>query len=170
MNPKIWECKHPEHWDYKGKEYDPNTMWRRCWLWHNRTPEQYKYVEAKPKPPAGPGTELKSLFSSLGLNEKEGCQCGSIARQMDEWGVKGCVENREKILTKLREAQAKMKWAELLTAAAGVIRSGLGLTVNPLDPAPALLDEALRRAEKVNGVFNESVPAVAADEIIRGAT
>lgn len=92
----------------------------------------------------GPGTELKALLKSLGLTPLEGCKCNKRARQMDQWGVAGCREHREEILTWLRKEQKKRNWMEKLVAGVAAVKQGLIL--NPLDPAAGLLDEAIKRA------------------------
>ena len=42
----------------------------------------------------GPGTELKSLLSGwpFYITSELGCSCNSIASQMNEWGVEGCLQ------------------------------------------------------------------------------
>jgi len=87
------------------------------------------------------------LLGSLGL-KPGGCACKSKARMMDEWGVEGTERNREMVVDWLREEQGKRGWLEYFRAAAGAVRGGLVLALNPLDPAPGLLDEALRRARR----------------------
>jgi len=97
-------------------------------------------------PPAdGPGSELKRLLTELGLTGKAGCGCEAFLLQMNAWGLDGCAQHREAILAQLRVNQARLGWLEALRAAAAAVRSGLVLALNPLDPAPGLLDEALRR-------------------------
>lgn len=96
-------------------------------------------------PAALPGSELTSLLASLGLHGSGGCGCASLAARMDAWGVAGCRERREEILAHLREKAAGAGWLETLKA--GYLALSQGLLFDPLDPAPGLLDEALRRAE-----------------------
>lgn len=101
--------------------------------------------ELPPAPADGPGTELEGLIDSLGLKKKEGCRnCRKLADAMNRWGVAGCLEHREAILSQLRKAQQKLGWLEAMRAGANAVRAGLVL--NPLDPAPGLFDEAIRRA------------------------
>lgn len=38
----------------------------------------------------GPGTELKNLLARLGFKSGSECACNRHARQMNEWGVRGC--------------------------------------------------------------------------------
>jgi hypothetical protein len=107
-------------------------------------------LEAQATPPPlnyGPGTELKKLLADLGLNEQGGCGCAVRANQMDNWGVDGCREHREEILGWLREQQEKVGWATKLKAGALAVKTGLAFSLNPFDPAPGLLDEAIRRAD-----------------------
>jgi hypothetical protein len=65
--------------------------------------------------------------------------------------VAGCEANRPEILGRLRAAQARLGWPDRLRAAARAVSSGLAFRLNPLDPAPGLLAEALRRAAAAGG-------------------
>lgn len=100
-----------------------------------------------PAPAEGPGTELTKLLGELGLHPKAGCPCKARAREMDQLGVAGCREHRDEIVGWLREQQAQSSWAETLTAARRAVTSGLVLLLDPRDPAPGLVNEAIRRAE-----------------------
>jgi hypothetical protein len=98
-------------------------------------------------PPAeGPGAELARLIGDLGLSGEQGCECAARAAQMNAWGVEGCRERAEEITTWLREQGAKLGWLGKLKA--GALAASQGLLLNPLDPAPGLLEEAIRRAER----------------------
>lgn len=46
----------------------------------------------------GPGTELKKLFSRVGLKQSENCKCSKHAREMDERGCDWCEQHIDKIL------------------------------------------------------------------------
>lgn len=96
----------------------------------------------------GPGTELKLLLESLGIGTLNGCSCGKVAALMDSWGPDGCDDpaNREAILRHLRAAQREASWRQLIRAAAHALASGIAFRLDPTDPAPGLLDEAIRRA------------------------
>ncbi len=97
----------------------------------------------------GPGTELSRLITELGLSAVKGCGCNAVAAKMNKWGVAGCEEHREEILAELRKNKAHLTWLETLKA--GVKSLAAGLVLNPLDPAPGLLDEAIRRASQGTG-------------------
>lgn len=97
-----------------------------------------------------PGAELKDLLTSLGIRPGD-CECLRRMNLMDKWGVTRCKAHREKIIEWLRKEQKKRSWGETLKAASLAVTSGLAFKLNPLDPAPGLLDEAIRRAEaKIN--------------------
>lgn len=104
--------------------------------------------DAPPPAPREPvGSRLKALLAQLGL-PADGCWgCGSLASQMDRWGAEGCRENRDQILGWLRQQQAKLGWAATVKAAVLAAATGLAFKLDPSDPAPGLLDEAIRRAE-----------------------
>ena len=99
----------------------------------------------------GPGTELKALFSSIGIEGFTGCACNSLARKMDKWGVDGCKlpENREYILARLRKNASKLGWGETLSAGTKLLARGV--IINPVDPSSSLLVEAIRRSEVLTG-------------------
>lgn len=97
-----------------------------------------------PTPPGhGPGTELKELLSTFGLDPGS-CNCNRRAILMDQWGVEGCLDRREDILRWLREEWKRLGW---LTRMHTGLRALLGGFVgDPRDPAAAVFDEAMRRA------------------------
>lgn len=96
----------------------------------------------------GPGTELKAVLATLGINPAPSCDCHARAVQMDEWGVQGCRQHSEQILAWLREGQSRWGWKDKLTAAGRAVVNRLALKLNPLDPFPGLVEEAIRRAEE----------------------
>jgi hypothetical protein len=91
------------------------------------------------------GTELKQILTSLGFSNCGGCAAYTL--QMDRWGIAGCKEKYGEILTHLRAEQRKRGWLSLIAASVAAVRTGIAFRLDPLDPAPGLLDEALRRAE-----------------------
>jgi hypothetical protein len=95
----------------------------------------------------GPGTELEGMFAELGVTGTAGCGCKSVARQMDRWGPAGCRANAGVVVARLRENWAALRLAEKLGVALRAVTSGLAFVVDPRDPAPGLLAEAIRRAE-----------------------
>jgi hypothetical protein len=109
----------------------------------DRIQSSIKIVENKKE---GPGTELKVLLASLGLTAG-GCQCDAHAQKMNNWGTEGCKEHKEEILSWLRAEQKKRGWRDFLLAGRNALLTGLVTKVKILDPAPGLLEEAIRRAE-----------------------
>ncbi len=97
-----------------------------------------------PTPAEGPGTELDKLTDALGLAKCKGCK--SLHRAMNRWGVRGCIENREYILVRLRKNAEKYNWRDHIKAITLAAVSGLAFRLSPLDPIASLLDEAVRRA------------------------
>src|SRR5688500_11953162 len=61
---------------------------------------------AKPLP-HGPGTELRKIFESLGIDKLPGCDCAALEREMNALGVEGCKRERERIIKKLEAHAAK---------------------------------------------------------------
>lgn len=104
-------------------------------------------LRSRSAPVAGPGTELRKLLKALGVSDNGCAGCGGTASQMNVWGVDGCRARRDEIAGRLREQAGKRGWRVLLTAAFAAVASGLALRLNPIDPFPGLVDEAIRRAE-----------------------
>lgn len=104
-------------------------------------------VRRRTPPPPGceVGTELEKLLGGLGLGVSKSCGCAKWRRRMNAWGPTGCRANRAAIEAHLRTEAGKVGWAAKLAAGAKAVAAGLLL--NPIDPAPGLLDEAIRRAE-----------------------
>lgn len=50
----------------------------------------------------GPGTEFSRLTALLGLRPKAGCQCASLATEMNGLKVEGCIEHRLDLITRLQ--------------------------------------------------------------------
>ena len=113
-----------------------------------RNPEDRPAQKIHAWPPGfGPGTELKEILASLGINPAPGCDCNAKAMQMDVWGVKGCKINKQTIVDGILENKDKWGWGAFASAAAKAVTSGLALRINPLKPYESLVDEAIRRAE-----------------------
>ena len=88
-----------------------------------------------------PGTELKALIASLGV-EPAGCGCDGFAAKMDRWGVEGCRHRMAEIAERLRGQAERLGWREKLKAGALALANGLPLTIE------GLVEEAIRRAEE----------------------
>ena len=64
---------------------------------------------ATPAPEGGPGTELRRLLHTLGIQPKgRDCQCNAHALEMDRNGVEWCQANVESIIDWL-EVEAKKR-------------------------------------------------------------
>jgi hypothetical protein len=100
----------------------------------NATAEDIAGIRAalKPAPPRGPGTELKSLLSKVGITSTAGCSCNAKAKTMDEKGIAWCEENVETICDWLQEEATKRKLPFVRLA------------------GKALIHLAIRRAKKGN--------------------
>ena len=66
-------------------------------------------VRVKPKPAfaGGPGTELKRLLASIGINASSNCACNGKAKTMDVRGVEWCTVNVGTIVGWLREEASR---------------------------------------------------------------
>jgi len=65
---------------------------------------------------------------------------------MDAWGVAGCRQHFDEITGRFREYAKKYDWITKARAAALAVKTGLAFKLNPLDPAPGIVEEAIRRA------------------------
>lgn len=112
---------------------------------------------AQPPEPSGPGTELKAIFTSLGIDKLEGCQCNAHAARMNAWGVAGSRQHFDEIVAWLRDGQDQFGWRDKIKAAASAVKSGLLGELRATDkwsdltgwadPFPAIVELAIRRAE-----------------------
>jgi len=102
-------------------------------------------------PATGPGRELEEIFEQLEITYKESCGCAAYARQMDLWGVEGCLEHFGEIVDRLRTNAAKYTLWEQFKSAGRALHTGLAFHLNPLDPFPGLVREAIRRFELQEG-------------------
>lgn len=97
-----------------------------------------------PKPAGSVGTRLHDVILSLGIKPKPNCGCRALMLEMDNLGVKGVAEKREHYADALRKRADKFGVATWIAAGTAAVLSGLAFKINPLDPMPGLLDEAIR--------------------------
>lgn len=100
------------------------------------------------KPHHGPGTELKKILKSLGIEPNAACGCAKKQAQMDEWGVQGCRDHFEEIVGWMREGQGRWGWRDKLTAAAKAVTTGLAFEIDWTDPFVGLVKVSIERAEQ----------------------
>jgi hypothetical protein len=134
-NPEWFVARHePKQWGWTLLSKDESDR-----------PEQTIW----PWPPGfGPGTELKKILSSVGIEPKPSCDCNGKMIQMDVWGVEECRENRDVIVGWLRDNADKWGWSGFGKAAIKSVATGLALKINPLKPYESLVDLAISNAEK----------------------
>lgn len=93
----------------------------------------------------GVGSEMEKVIGELGWKATGCAGCKIMAQKMNRWGVEGCETHREEILGWLRYQQSQAGWLEKMRAGVLAVKTGLVTRLNPLDPAPGLLDESIRR-------------------------
>jgi len=71
---------------------------------------------------AGPGTELKSLLSKIGITASPTCSCNKRAKVMDEKGCDWCEEHIDEIDSWLAEEAKKRKLPYISLAGKTLIR------------------------------------------------
>jgi len=101
-------------------------------------------------PGFGPGTELKAILSSVGIDPSAGCDCNAKALQMDLWGSSGCQEHFDEIVNWMREGEERWGWKDKWEAAAKLLVKDpvLAFSLNPKDPFPGLVKASIKRARK----------------------
>jgi hypothetical protein len=158
---KDWIGSHP---DWFVLQHWPN-QYGLTLLAKEPHPRPEKEVRPWPKG-YGPGTELKAILASVGINPSPTCDCNAYMRQMDEWGISECVERHAEIVQRLREKADQWGWNNFITKKAEgdaethqftlaekikigwkSITTGIAFKVNWLDPYPDLVEEAIKRAE-----------------------
>lgn len=96
----------------------------------------------------GVGSQMWKLLSGLRVKHKSSCFCLQLAKRMNELGPDGCSDRSEELIEEMRKNQGSYGWAEHLTAGVLAVSSGLAFKLNPLDPIPGLLNEAIRLAKE----------------------
>lgn len=113
----------------------------------SRLPENRPATPIIPWPPAeGPGTELKLMLASLGITNTPACDCAAKAKQMDLWGVDGCIERKEQIVGWIKEGAPRWGWTSKLSAGWNAIFTGLAFQLDLANPYESLVTLAIERA------------------------
>jgi hypothetical protein len=121
----------------------PEGQCHWCDMYRNQ-PAYRALWDSVPSPAGLPGTELRKLLNEFGAMPKEGCQCVERAIKMDEWGPDGCKRHKAEIVEWLEGEWKRLGLWERLRIAGRAISVGF---LHPLDPAGALVDESIKRAE-----------------------
>ena len=87
-----------------------------------------------------PGTNLANLLKSCGVHVSVGCSCEPWIKQMDEWGVQGCVEHRQEIIDRLAEQSKRLSAKKIISAGILMMWNGVRPTIG------ALVDKAIAEA------------------------
>lgn len=109
---------------------------------------EQRFTTPEPALGFGPGTELAALLASIGIKELPGCGCKKKMAQMDRWGVNGCKERFEEIVGWMRDGYDKAGLLAKVRAAAFAAATGLAFKLEPGNPLPGLIREAIRRAQE----------------------
>lgn len=146
----------PGMYDAAREWCDEHPEWFVCY----HTPNQYGITvlgcmeeDRPPKaiipwpPGRGPGTELKKMLANIGIEQMPGCDCLGTMIEMDSIGVEGCKNNIDAYVARLKENAPRWGWQSKLGAAVWTVFTGLIWKINPTDPFPSLVKEAIRRAE-----------------------
>lgn len=71
---------------------------------------------------AGPGTELKKLLATIGIEATPRCSCNEVAAEMNRLGPDWCLENEDKIIAVMEREAARRKLPFVRVVAAQLIR------------------------------------------------
>lgn len=107
----------------------------------------------------GPGHELHLMLEAMGIRPAANCQCIPRARKMDEWGPAKCREEKDTIVSWMKEAYAlkveELKKQGLGETASTAVKVAWGTFKNILSgfslravTIEGLIEEAILRAER----------------------
>jgi hypothetical protein len=160
---KQFIAKNPEWFVlvHRGNQYGYTLL--------SKDPSLLPEKEVRPWPKGyGPGTELKAILTSVGINPGPNCSCRGRMITMDEWGVEGCEQNFDTIVGWLVEGASSWGWDSFITKKAEEgqphqlsltekmqigwrsLTTGIAFKVNPMNPYPGIVSEAIHR-EKSKG-------------------
>ena len=100
------------------------------------------------------GDELEAMFHELGVAMKESCSCQQLKQEMNALGPDGCEFKMDSLANEIRHNARTFGYWETTIAAIKFV-STYGLTINPLDPFPGLIAEAIRRT-KIKAIPQEN--------------
>jgi hypothetical protein len=110
---------------------------------------QHKSGEAvQPAPAEGPGTELKAIIASLGVEPSPTCDCNGRAVQMNIMGDDEVEKQEEIVAGWLSEGAERWSWAETIRVASRAVMQGLAFKLNPANPYLSLVREAVKRSRE----------------------
>jgi hypothetical protein len=92
----------------------------------------------------GVGREVEKILKSFGVAMPICGECRLWIDRMNKWGPDGCEQNREEILKRLRQHAVALNIRDKLRMGIGAFYTGFWRKVRWYDPAPGILDEAIR--------------------------
>lgn len=105
------------------------------------------------------GDHFAAIVESLGFitDESDDCSCRSLRKRMNKLKPSGCQEKFDELVAELRTNSIRYTLREKFAAATKAVSTGLVFRgfINPIDPMPGLLREAIRRAEAKTPVERE---------------
>lgn len=99
-----------------------------------------EFDSARPVLGKAPGTNLANLLKTCGVHVSIGCDCEPWIKQMDEWGVQGCVEHRQEIIDRLADQAKRLSAKKILSAGILMMWNGVRPTIG------SLVDKAIDEA------------------------
>lgn len=108
-----------------------------------RSPAERVFAECRLWDGTLPGDVLAEILSAAGATEKADCGCESNAMQMNRWGIDGCIENRDVIISWLKAAAQKTGAIETLKVSTYLMRQPW---FNPLDPYGSIFERVVSQA------------------------
>lgn len=101
-----------------------------------------EFGSARPVLGKAPGTNLANLLKTCGVHVSVGCDCEPWIKQMDQWGVQGCVEHRQEIIDRLSDQAKRLSAKKILSAGILMMWNGVRPTIGSL--VDKAIDEARR--------------------------
>lgn len=95
-----------------------------------------------------PGSCLKFILASLGFNPRQDCGCEELAAYMDAIGPRGCRNNREYLVSRLRQSYQNIPWLDTPGIILRAAYKGLLIHIDPLDVPGSLLDYAVKLSDQ----------------------
>lgn len=100
----------------------------------------------------GPGTHFRQITRELRVNEKEGCDCAKLEKEMNAAGIDGCKARRDEFLARIKANARKYRLAEWAAAGWNGLWQGKPWSIE------GLYDLAIEQAIQVAQSFRKPQP------------
>lgn len=115
-------------------------------------PTARKAVSSVEDPGFGPGAELWGIFKELRIRTPRRCSCKRLRAWMNVIGPEMCRVRKNDITSSIKKNAKRWGIADkIMSLGSAMVRSvitGLIFKIDPTDPIPGLVEEAIIRAER----------------------